>query len=152
MVIRRDVLAALGGFDDALDTGAPLPGGGDLDIFYRVLRAGHSLVYEPTMAVHHEHRRTLDELTRQYFTWGQGFLAFLGKVWMVEPGSRPRVRRMIAWWASWMLRRLAGALVKGPNPLPVPMLAAEFAGGVQGVLGEYGRSRARMRELERQSR
>jgi GT2 family glycosyltransferase len=148
MVIRRTVLAALGGFDDALDTGAPLPGGGDLDIFYRVLRAGHALVYEPAMAVHHEHRCTLDELTRQYFTWGQGFLAFLGKVWIVEPDSRPRVRRMMAWWGSWMLRRLAGALLKGPDPLPVPMLAAELAGGVQGVFGEYRRSQARMRALE----
>ena len=41
MAFRRDVLLALGGFDEALDTGAPLPGGGDLDIFYRLLRAGH---------------------------------------------------------------------------------------------------------------
>lgn len=152
MVIRRDVLAALGGFDDALDTGAPLPGGGDLDIFYRVLRTGRALVYEPAMAVQHDHRRTLDELTRQYFTWGQGFLAFLGKVWIAEPRERPRVRHMVAWWTSWMLRRLAGALMKGPNPLPVPMLAAELAGGVQGAFGEYRRSQARMRELEARAR
>lgn len=152
MVIRRDVLASIGGFDDALDTGAPLPGGGDLDIFYRVLRAGHALVYEPSMAVHHEHRHTFDELTRQYFTWGQGFLAFLGKVWTLEPASRPRVRRMVAWWTSWMVRRLAGALLKGPDPLPVPMLAAELAGGVQGALGEYRRSQARMQELRGRSR
>jgi cellulose synthase/poly-beta-1,6-N-acetylglucosamine synthase-like glycosyltransferase len=33
MAFQRKVLLNLGGFDEALDTGAPLPGGGDLDIF-----------------------------------------------------------------------------------------------------------------------
>lgn len=148
MTINRAILATIGGFDPALDTGAALPGGGDLDIFYRMLRAGHTLVYEPAMAVHHEHRRTLDELTRQYFSWGQGFFAFLDKVWKSEPASRRRVRHMVAWWTRWMLGRLAGALLRGPAPLAVPMIAAEIAGGVQGAFGEYGRSRERMRMLE----
>jgi hypothetical protein len=39
MILRRDLLLEIGGFDEALDTGKPLPGGGDLDIFYRVIRA-----------------------------------------------------------------------------------------------------------------
>jgi len=47
MAFRREVLFKLGGFDEALDTGGPLPGGGDLDIFYRVIRLGYPLVYEP---------------------------------------------------------------------------------------------------------
>jgi len=47
MAFRRDLLRDIGGFDEALDTGTPLPGGGDLDIFYRIIRAGHALVYEP---------------------------------------------------------------------------------------------------------
>jgi glycosyltransferase involved in cell wall biosynthesis len=38
MAFRREILLKLGGFDEALDTGTPLPGGGDLDIFYRVIR------------------------------------------------------------------------------------------------------------------
>ena len=47
MAIRRSVLLRLGGFDEALDTGQALPGGGDTDILYRIIRAGHALVYEP---------------------------------------------------------------------------------------------------------
>jgi len=43
MCFDRDLLLRLGGFDEALDTGAPLPGGGDLDIFYRVLDLGAGL-------------------------------------------------------------------------------------------------------------
>jgi GT2 family glycosyltransferase len=66
------VMRSIGGFDDALDTGPPLPGGGDLDAFYRVLHAGHVLVYQPEMTVFHRHRRGMDELRRQYWSWGTG--------------------------------------------------------------------------------
>jgi GT2 family glycosyltransferase len=80
MSLRRDLVRRLGGFDEALDTGRPLPGGGDLDIFYRVLRAGATLVYEPQAAVYHEHRRDMAVLRRQYYTWGVGFMAYWGHV------------------------------------------------------------------------
>ena len=39
MAVRRSVILELGGFDEALDMGAVLPGGGDLDILWRVLEA-----------------------------------------------------------------------------------------------------------------
>ena len=66
MCFRTRMLAALGGFDEALDTGAWVPGGGDLDMFYRVIRAGYPLVYEPRFLVFHEHRREMAALSRQY--------------------------------------------------------------------------------------
>jgi hypothetical protein len=75
MAFRRDVLRELGGFDDTLDTGAPMPGGGDLDMFYRVIRAGGVLVYEPSYMVFYEHRQSEADLQRQYFSWGLGFMA-----------------------------------------------------------------------------
>ena len=79
MAFRRDVLLEIGGFDEALDTGAPLPGGGDLDIFYRIIRAGYVLVYEPSYMVFHEHRESVSALRRQYYTWGLGLMAFVEK-------------------------------------------------------------------------
>ncbi|TJW35466.1 MAG: glycosyltransferase, partial [Mesorhizobium sp.] len=79
MAFDRALLLELGGFDEALDTGAPLPGGGDLDIFYRVLRSGRPMIYEPEYAVYHEHRETIEQLRRQYWTWGLGMMAFLVK-------------------------------------------------------------------------
>src|ERR1017187_7848104 len=39
MAFSAEVLRRMGGFDEALDTGPAVPGGGDLDIFYRVIRA-----------------------------------------------------------------------------------------------------------------
>src|SRR4029450_4291040 len=47
MAFDRLLLLSLGAFDEALDTGAPLPGGGDLDIFYRLGRAGRVIVSGP---------------------------------------------------------------------------------------------------------
>ena len=43
MLFRRSVLEELGGFDEALDTGAPLPGGGDL-VTISVAGTGAALV------------------------------------------------------------------------------------------------------------
>jgi hypothetical protein len=51
MAFDRTLLIELGCFDEALDTGGPLPGGGDLDIFYRILRSGRPMIYEPEYAV-----------------------------------------------------------------------------------------------------
>lgn len=143
MAFRRDVLRALGGFDEALDTGAPLPGGGDLDIFYRVIRAGHPLVYEPAFLVFHEHRRELDVLRRQYASWGLGFMAFVTKTYRADPPQRPKLRRLVRWWFAYQAKQLAKSLL-GRHPLPPGMIPAELRGGVRGLLGEYGRSQRRV--------
>jgi hypothetical protein len=47
-------LLELGGFDDALDTGPPLPGRGDLDIFYRLVRRGYPLIREPKLLIYQQ--------------------------------------------------------------------------------------------------
>lgn len=135
------VLRELGGFDDALDTGPPLPGGGDLDIFFRVLAAGRALVYEPRMAVFHRHRRGLDELRRQYASWGTGLAAYLGARWTV-PAERAQVVRLAAWWLGYSRSRVVQGL-RTADLLEVRMALAELAGGVVGV-GGYARSRRRM--------
>ena len=136
------VIRALGGFDEALDTGPPLPGGGDLDGFFKVLAAGHTLVYEPRMAVFHRHRRGLDELRGQYASWGSGFAAFLGARWR-DPRERAQILRMVVWWLAYQPREALGG-VRRRDPLQVRMALAELAGGLGGALGGYARSRRRM--------
>jgi GT2 family glycosyltransferase len=142
MAFRRDVLLKLGGFDEALDTGPTLPGGGDLDMFYRVVRAGYPLVYEPRYLAFHQHRRERAALRRQYWTWGLGFFAFLVKSYMTDPPLRPRLRSMTAWWFKHELAELARSL-SGRHALPPDMILAELVGGVVGLFGEYQRSKRR---------
>ncbi|MHC5831311.1 MAG: glycosyltransferase family 2 protein, partial [Nostoc sp.] len=104
--LRRNILLKIGGFDEALDTGATLPGGGDLDIFYRVIQAGYPLVYEPKYLVFHQHRREYTQLRRQYWTWGLGFMAFVVKSYQSDPPQRSQLRRLVWWWFKDELKQL----------------------------------------------
>jgi GT2 family glycosyltransferase len=146
MAFRREVLTSLGGFDEALDTGAALPGGGDLDIFYRLIRAGHTLVYEPRFAAFHEHRQDLDGLRRQYVSWGRGFAAFAVKSYRADPSQRAQFRRLAVWWCGYQLRELLRSLGRRDMTL-ARMVLAEVVGGFIGILGEYDRSSRRIAKL-----
>jgi glycosyltransferase involved in cell wall biosynthesis len=146
MVFSREALLSLGGFDEALDTGATLPGGGDLDIFYRVLRASHALIYDPRLIVFHQHRRELEKLRRQYWSWGLGFMAFVVKSYRTDKEMQKKFRGLVYWWLRYQVRNLAKASL-GRGKMPLSFVVAEIVGGVQGLFGEYDRSRRRTREL-----
>lgn len=150
MAFRRDVLLELGGFDEALDTGAPLPGGGDLDAFYRVVRAGYPLVYEPCYLAYHQHRETTAQLRRQYESWGRGFMAFVEKTYRADPPHRRKLRKLVAWWLRYQAQRYAKSVL-GRHPLPPGMVAAEIRGGLKGLCGEYTRSVRRTEHIRRHS-
>jgi len=150
MAFDRALLHRLGGFDEALDTGPPLPGGGDLDVFYRVLRAGRTMVYEPRYAVFHEHRETQRELRRQYWSWGLGFMAFLSKSRHTDRPLRRSHAAMVRWWFVHQVGRLAKATLR-LRADRIRCVAAELRGGVQGLLGEYGRSVRRSRRIREQT-
>jgi glycosyltransferase involved in cell wall biosynthesis len=142
MAFNRGTLLSLGGFDEALDTGAPLPGGGDLDMFYRVVRASQALIYDPRLAVFHQHRREMEKLRRQYWSWGLGFMAFVVKSYRTDKEMRERFRGLVYWWFRYQFRNLAKALL-GRGNMPPRFVAAEIVGGLQGLFGEYDRSRRR---------
>jgi GT2 family glycosyltransferase len=148
MAFDRGFLVAIGGFDEALDTGRPLPGGGDLDIFFRVLHAGGVMAYEPSMIVRHEHRATREQLRRQYWSWGLGLMAFLDKASTMDPVLRRRARALRRWWLDYTMRRMAKRVLRSQG-LPLDMLFAELFGGIQGYFGEYRRSRRRSDTLRR---
>jgi glycosyltransferase involved in cell wall biosynthesis len=149
MAFRKEILLRLGGFDEALDTGPPLPGGGDLDIFYRVIRAGYPLVYEPQYLVFHQHRRDLVDLRRQYRSWGLGFMAFVTKSYQQDSTQRRKILRLIAWWFRDQLQQLKQSVLGG-HALPPNMILAELWGGVVGLVGEYHRSQNRIEQIKRQ--
>ncbi len=147
MALRREILLKLGSFDEAL--GAPRPGGDDLDIFYRVIRAGYPLVYEPQYMVFHRHRREYEKLRHQYWSWGIGFMAFVVKSYQSDPPQRSQLRRLVWWWLKYQLRRFKES-VRGRNALPPAMILAELWGGLVGLLGEYPRSLKRSEQIRRQ--
>ncbi|QEC48497.1 glycosyltransferase [Baekduia soli] len=146
MAVRRDVALRLGGFDEALDTGPPLPGGGDIDLLHRVVRAGLPLVYEPRAVVLHRHRPDAEALRRQYDSWGRSLMAFVTKTYMSDPVGRPKLRRLVRWWFATQGRQASGGVLRR-RPDRTSAALAELRGGIGGLLGTYGRSRRRSAAL-----
>ncbi|MEI4488245.1 glycosyltransferase [Frigidibacter sp. MR17.14] len=146
MVFRLDALQAIGGCDDALDTGPPLPGGGDIDLYYRIVRHGFPMVYDGGMLIFHEHRRDMPGLRRQYYTWGLGIMALVEKNLLTDPEARSRNRHLVLWLAKYYLIDLYHSLRGRRAKLPSHILA-EIWGAIVGGRGEYRRSQARIARI-----
>jgi GT2 family glycosyltransferase len=129
--MSRVSLKELGGFDEALGAGTLSGGGEDLDMFMRVILAGHRLIYEPAAIVWHFHRTDLGELTRQMRAYGSGCTAALTAIVMKNPRSRrelpPRIARGVLriftlsdrvrdnpTLPSGLMRREIGGMLAGP--------------------------------------
>ena len=96
--VIRDV-----GFDVSLDTLTPvLPlrsrhasSAEDLAAFFDALVRGYSIVFTPDAIVHHEHRRTREELASSSYWHGLGLSAYLTRCILKSPGQIPDFVRRI---------------------------------------------------------
>src|SRR5262245_55016069 len=133
MAFRARFFAQRGGFDPYLDVGTPASGGGDLEMFFRVLKHGHALVYEPAALVRHRHRRSYAELRTQIANNGIGFFAYLARTARFYPEERAHVVRLGAWWLWWWnVRRLIAAAI-GRGAVPLDLVVAELRGSLAGL-------------------
>ena len=140
MAYRRRLFDLIGGFDPALDVGTCTNGGGDLDMFFRVLKEDYTLVYEPSAIVRHRHRREYTQLRTQITNNGTGFYSFLVKTALEYPDERRAIARLGAWWFRWWsLRRLARSLLR-KDPIPRELITGELFGSLRG-LARYQRAR-----------
>jgi GT2 family glycosyltransferase len=140
MAYRRRLFDLIGGFDPALDVGTCTNGGGDLDMFFRVLKEGYTLVYEPAAIVRHVHRREYPQLRTQIVNNGIGFYSFLVKTALTYADERVATARLGAWWFRWWsLRRLARSLAR-KEELPRELITGELFGSLRGLV-RYQRAR-----------
>jgi GT2 family glycosyltransferase len=93
--LRRDIANELGGFATELGAGTRARGGEDLDLFVRVLVAGHQLVYEPAAVIWHHHPDVAQHLRRELFSYGVGLSAMMTKQ-MMEGHARAILQRVPA--------------------------------------------------------
>ena len=142
MAFRRTLFAEIGLFDPALDVGTVTNGGGDLDMFFRVLQAGHTLRYEPAAIVWHRHRRSYAELRQQIANNGVGFYSYLVRSAIIFPSERLDFIRLGGWWLwYWNVRRLLTSLLK-PGKFPRDLIVAELAGSFRGMTRYFRARRA----------
>jgi O-antigen biosynthesis protein len=127
MAFRRSVFSRTGLFDPGLDVGTPTNGGGDTEMFFRVMACGFGMVYEPRAIVRHRHRREHDALRRQISGWGTGVSAFLVQSLLAFPR---------AWWVLVLfgLRGFGSQLARLARPSGVPraLVLTELAGWLVG--------------------
>lgn len=131
--VRRTVALGLGGFDEALDLGAPLAGGGDHDLLWRALESGWRVDYEPEAVAWHEHRHEIDAAYDQIIGHQRAMLAFLSKHL-----SRASLRTAmpLLMYLGWRLLKPGVRLVRrglGRDPLPPTVLLRMWGNCVLGL-------------------
>jgi GT2 family glycosyltransferase len=144
MAYRRSLFERIGPFDPALDVGTVTNGGGDLEMFFRVLKHGCLLAYEPNAIVRHRHRRDYARLHTQLANNGIGFYSHLVCNAMAYPDTRADATKFAVWW-FWRhnMSRLVTSFVPLNRPMASPvrrprfprdLILAEFWGSLRGLV------------------
>lgn len=133
MAFRKSLFKQIGSFDEALDVGTPSHGAGDLEMFYRTVRAGYILVYEPQAIIKHYHRRDFAKLRDQIRDWGRGTYAFWTKLFLTDREMRWHI---LEFALSWYLRHLLKRVVLEKSARR-KLAMAEAVGALQGPFAYY---------------
>lgn len=149
MAFRRSALAEIGGFDPAMDVGTPTNGGGDLEMYFRVVQEGRVIVYDPRVMVRHQHRTDLPGLYRQIRDWGTGFYCYVLCAVDRYPEEAAAFAALRRWWTrSYVARRaLRGLLAPWRANYPLSLVLEEPR-GARVARARYRAARARVRSLE----
>lgn len=119
--VRREAMQAIGGFDEALDLGEALPGGGDLDTFWRLLQHGGEMLYAPQAVAWHEHRRDMESLARQLAGHQKALVVFLCKSAAAAQKGRLQILGFLVWRLVKPVVRILERML-GLDPLPLRIL------------------------------
>ncbi|MGC1528846.1 MAG: glycosyltransferase [Phormidesmis sp.] len=146
MAYRRALFTDIGGFDPALDVGTVTNGGGDLEMFFRVVESNHLLAYTPAAMVRHRHRRSYEKLKTQITNNGVGFYAYVACGFACYPKSfRNFLAIALYWFIYWNLRR-AWISFKHPTRIPSDLIWAELKGSFIGLL-RYAKARRQVEAI-----
>ena len=130
MALRKSIFDKTGLFDECLGAGTRTKGASDVEMFYRVIRHGFTLVYEPQALIWHYHRRDMLALRRQIKSWGQGNYAFWTKTFLHDPPMRFKVAQA---YVIWFLRRMLWQSLRRKGKIrQLPI--AETLGAMQGTV------------------
>jgi len=77
MAFRREAFRVNGAFDERYGWGKPFGGCEDIEILYRTLKSGHTVVYEPAAIVRHKHRFLAEEVFKTRYVYSYAGAAFM---------------------------------------------------------------------------
>jgi GT2 family glycosyltransferase len=130
MAFRRTVFDHIGLFDERLDVGAA---GccGDSEFWHRILCAGGTCRYEPSVVAFHYHRRDWKGLQRQIYAYMRGHSAAL-LVQYERTGRTGNLRRLFVSFPAHYVRRIIKQLVFKTDASNL-LLREEIAGLLSGI-------------------
>ena len=137
---------AIGMLDEALGAGTPTGCSEDTYLFYRLLKANRTLVYEPCAYVWHRHRATTDALEKQIFDYSKGHVAYQLTTLINDRDVRALVR--LGWSLPKTYLRRAIERLRDRSDYPLSLIALEIRGNLAGPWALW-RSRRRVRRLGR---
>jgi glycosyltransferase involved in cell wall biosynthesis len=129
-VCRRDVMLAVGGFDARLGPGSEFPGAEDMDLGYRLLKAGYQVASTPGFEIVHQQWRDPDDLPRLFYGYNLGGAAFCAK--HIRTGDL-RPLRFLAEQVAGDARMVASAL-RRRSTVRARVAAARSAGTWSGLV------------------
>jgi len=135
----------IGMLDPALGAGSPTGCSEDTDLFYRVLAAGFTIVYEPAAYVWHHHRRDMRALRRQIYAYSKGHVAYHLKTWMGYGDTRALFHLALT-LPKWQIKKLL-RWARRSNDYPLSLILTEIAGNLAGPWALW-RARRRARRLD----
>ena len=135
---------AIGMLDEALGAGTPTGCSEDTYLFYKILKAGHVMVYEPTAWVWHRHRRDARALRHQIYSYSKGHVAYHLTTLLNDGDTRALVRLLYSLPRTFAKR--AWVHLRGWSEYPLSLILVEIAGTLAGPWALW-RSRRRVRRI-----
>jgi glycosyltransferase involved in cell wall biosynthesis len=130
MAFRKEVFNKAGNFNELLDAGAA-GCSGDSEMWYRILKQGHTIHYNPRAIVFHEHRKEMEALKQQIFNYMRGHAA--AALIQQRQHQKAGYRRYLA---KLLLKKYSVSVIKGfPDyKYRYKTLWAQISGVVSGLL------------------
>jgi GT2 family glycosyltransferase len=134
----------IGLLDEALGAGMPTGCSEDTYVFYRILKAGGTMVYQPSAYVWHRHRDSMRSLRSQIYAYSKGHVAYHLTTWLRDGDRRALVRLFYSLPKTYARR--AWLRVRRRSDYPIRLIALEALGNLAGPLALW-RARRRVRRL-----
>jgi GT2 family glycosyltransferase len=136
----------IGFLDEALGAGTPTGCSEDTYLFYRILRSGGTIVYEPSAYVWHRHRDSMRALRAQIYAYSKGHVAYHLTTWLRDGDRRALVRLAYSLPRTYAAR--TWERLRRRSDYPVALIILEIAGNLAGPFALW-RSRRRVSRLGR---
>jgi glycosyltransferase involved in cell wall biosynthesis len=121
----------IGLLDEALGAGTPTGCSEDTYLFYKILKAEGTIVYEPAAYVWHRHRRNMASLRRQIYNYSKGHVAYQLTT-LIRDGDTRSLVRLAYRLPRLYMGRIVGRVRGWIDDYPWSLLFLEIAGNFVG--------------------